>query len=215
MNIIFYLKRVLKYLIFYLNNSDFKEFNSLPKNAGKKLSKKANLILSEGCKIIKSQNLKFRLTDGTILGIYRDGEFIKHDNDMDIDVLVDKSLDEKKIEKFFNSNGFLIGRKVFYKNKIQQIAFFNIESLDIFDIIFWYKKEKSIYNYSERNFERIQELKFFENLPIIDFMNKKYPIPSLTKKWLKMRYGKHWNIPKKSKGDWKEECFDMKRIKMR
>ena len=94
MNIIFYLKRLLKYLIFYLNNSDFKEFNSLPKNAGKNLSSKANLILSEGCNIIKSQNLKFRLTDGTILGIYRDGGFIKHDNDMDIDVLVDKSLDE-------------------------------------------------------------------------------------------------------------------------
>jgi len=214
MNFIFYLKRILKYLIFYLDNSFFKEFNSLPKNAGKKLSSKANLILSEGCNIIKSQNLKFRLTDGTILGIYRDGGFIKHDNDMDIDVLVNKNLDEKKIEKIFNNRGFLTGRKVFYKNKIQQLAFFNIESMDIFDIIFWYVKEKLVYNYSEKNFERTQELKFFKNLPIIDFMNKKYPIPSLTKKWLKMRYGKDWNIPKKSKGDWKEECFDMKSIKM-
>ena len=78
-----------------------------------------------------------------------------------------------------------------------------------FDILFWYVENSQVVNYSERNFERKQDLKYFKNLNKHTFNEVDYPIPSHIEDWLVLRYGNDWNIPKTSKGDWKEECFDI------
>ena len=56
--------------------------------------------------------------------------------------------------------------------------------------------------------------KFFkkENLGSFNFRGKQYPMPGAIEEWLEMRYGNDWRVPKTYKGDWKEECFDMKKI---
>ncbi len=214
MNLIFIAKRIIKKIIFGINRDVFREFNSFPVNNNGVLSGEAAKDLTRCCIMVESLQLNYRLADGTILGIYRDGRLIPHDNDIDIDVLVLENLDAGKIHAVFVSNGFRLGRKVYYQGKIQQLAYYNKFTYDIFDMIFWYPDGDRVVNYSERNFERTQDMKYFNSSSQIQFQGRRYPAPAPLEEWLEMRYGKDWKIPKTFKSDWKEECFDMQKKDM-
>ena len=214
MNFVFTAKRVVKKILFGFSMVDFREFNSFPFNNNRKLSSEAVKDLVRGCNILESLQLNYRLADGTILGIHRDGRLIPHDNDIDVDILISEKVDLRKIHDLFYSNGFRLGRKVFYKRKIQQLAYYNIETHDIFDMIFWYPDRDHVVNYSELNFERTQDVKYFHESSEIYFQGRAFPAPAPLEEWLEMRYGKDWRIPKTFKGDWKEECFDMQQKSM-
>jgi phosphorylcholine metabolism protein LicD len=210
MNLIFSIKRIVKKILFAANRNAFREFNSFLVNNNGILSIDAPIDLEKCCIMIESLQLNYRLTDGTILGIYRDGRLIPHDNDIDVDVLVSENLDTDKIHSLFFLNNFRLGRKVYYKGNIQQLAYFNKTTNDIFDMIFWYPEGNRVVNYSERNFERSQDIKYFNLNCQVQFQGRSYPAPAPLEEWLVMRYGKDWRVPKTFKSDWKEECFDMK-----
>lgn len=204
------IKYIVKRILFYFYNNDFNEFMAL--YVQKRVLNNTDIVKMKRCiDMVKDCNLVYRLTDGTILGLYRDNGFIKHDDDVDIDVL-NPTNDEIRLlkMKFKHMN---IGREVIYKKKIQQIAYYDKEGF-IFDIVFWYGDDNKIYNYCERDYERVQEAKYFkkEQMEFIEFHGVKYSMPTPIEEWLEMRYGKDWKTPKTYKGDWKEECFDMKRI---
>lgn len=214
MNLIFLAKRIVKKLLFVLDGHPFIEFNSFPVNNNSVLSSEAVNDLAKCCGLAEELALNYRLADGTILGIYRDGRLIPHDNDIDIDVLVTPEFDEDKVYSTFINNGFRLGRKAYFEKRIQQMTFYNKKTNDIFDMIFWYQTGKYVVNYSERNFERSQEMRYFEGMTTIHFNGRNYPAPAYLEEWLVMRYGIDWNIPKTFKSDWKEECFDLKKKKI-
>jgi len=206
------IKHILKYYLSVFTNDDFQEYHSFPFNPNQKLPDGAGEVMKECCEILKSLNLNYRISDGTILGIYRSGEFIAHDNDIDVEIIGDEQV--KEIEEKFQSMGMTLGRKVIYKGKVQQIIYYTSDYV-IFDIVIWHSKEDNqLYNYSERDYERIQDAKYFQKdkLDFIEFEGENYPMPTPIEEWLEMRYGKDWKIPKTYKGNWKEECFDMRRI---
>lgn len=210
----FEIKRLIKKLLFQIDRGEFREFNSFIGDNNNVLSNDAVRDLAKCCEVVENLKMKYRLSDGTILGIYRDGSLIPHDNDIDIDVLVSNDLNEKLIHDTFTSLGFRLGRKVYYQGRIQQLAYFNGKTHDIFDMIFWYPDRDQVVNYSERNFERTQDLKYFQESSEIVFQGRSYPVPAPLEEWLEMRYGKDWKTPKTYKGDWKEECFDMQHKSM-
>ncbi len=206
------LKMLTKYYLSLITKRDFVEYHSFPFDTLQKMPKGSEMIMEQCCSILESANATYRLTDGTALGLYREGEFIAHDNDIDVDVLGDTQLEN--ITQLLINSGMRLGRKAIYKGKIQQLAFFT-ESHIIFDIVVWHKLDEcTILNYSERGYRRSQDIKFFkkENLGSINFKGKQYPMPGAIEEWLEMRYGNDWRVPKTYKGDWKEECFDMKKI---
>jgi phosphorylcholine metabolism protein LicD len=167
--------------------------------------------MNVGCRWLDKLMVPYRLTDGTILGIYREGEFIKHDNDIDVDVFdIDNQIIESII-KYFLKGGFKIGRKAYYKGAMQQVVFYNDREV-IFDILFWYRNDKEYVNNSERGYIREQESRYFESLGEITFKGEVYKCPPDIERWLEMRYGEGWNVPKTYKGDWKDDCFDIKSI---
>jgi len=207
------IKYIIKRLLFLVSKfQNFREFMALYVEK-RVLNENDAIKMKEYCKTFQECKLHFRLTDGTILGLYREGGFIKHDDDVDIDILnADKdsiSLLKKKLKLKMK-----IGREVIYNGKIQQIAFYDKAGF-IFDLVFWYGDDELIYNYCEKDYERVQESKFFQKnkLDFIDFKGEKYPMPTPIEEWLEMRYGADWKTPKTYKGDWKEECFDMKKMK--
>ena len=115
----FQAKRFIKKLVFLLKNDDFKEFNSFYNDNNNLLTRHAPNELKDCCKLIEQLGLTYRITDGTILGIYRDGRLIPHDNDIDIDVLVERgSIEEDRIISGFETAGYMLGRKVYYKNQL-------------------------------------------------------------------------------------------------
>lgn len=90
-------------------------------------------VMKCGCKILKNLNIKYCLAEGTLLGIYRDGDIISHDTDIDIAIVLPVDIDS--IIREFIKHGFNIGRLVMTYGQIQQIVFYKDEIL--FDIIFY------------------------------------------------------------------------------
>ena len=210
---IIYLKRYIQsyveYCFSYLRfGSGGTEFNYFPFDIHRPLPDEAINIMNELCLLVESTRSSYRLTDGTFLGLYREGKFIDHDNDIDIDILGNaefESLHQKMID-----NGMILGRRVFKDGLIQQAAYYNSDHI-IFDILFWYEDGKEIVNYSEPGYIRRQPKKYFLNLDTFILNGRSYPVPSEPEDWLEMRYGRDWHIPKTYKGDWKDECHDIEK----
>jgi len=212
----YYLKKVkhiLKYYFAILKDDMFIEYHSFPFDTNSKMPSGADIVMKEFCDVLKELDINYRISDGTILGLYRGGEFIAHDNDIDVEIIGNNKINQ--IITLFRSKGMKLGRKAIYNKKIQQLVFYSKEHI-IFDIVVWHLNENDgrLYNYSERDYERVQNAKYFQKdkMEYIEFKGHKYPMPTPIEEWLEMRYGSDWKTPKTYKGDWKEECFDMKRI---
>jgi hypothetical protein len=164
----------------------------------------------EVIEFLEKSNINYRIADGTALGLYRDGNFIAHDSDLDFEILDLPS--EKAFTKSFQRNfGCTLGRCVFYKGEIQQLVFYTSNDL-IIDFVFWTTEGDNVFNYAERGFVRSQPLKYFSQKDYINFKGIEIPLPGNVDEFLEFRYGKDWRIPKTYKGDWKEECGDIKQL---
>jgi hypothetical protein len=163
------------------------------------------------CLLLNELSINYRLTDGTALGLHRDGRFIPHDNDIDIDILDIKDYKEL-LKKLRTQCKYKLGGIIFYKGIIQQMIFYSKHHV-IIDLIFWSTHGNYIYNYVEKDYERKQPHKYFTHLCNMVLHNVQYPGPGYINEWMELRYGKDWKIPKTYKGDWKEECEDRARIK--
>ena len=164
----------------------------------------------KGRHLLNTANMDFRFTDGTALGFYREGNFIAHDNDIDVDLL--DCNDTVKLMVLFLKGGFSIGRFVFTNGRVQQIAFFDKSNI-VFDIVFWWSDHSDqIFNYSEPGFVRSQNIKYFKTKTEFPVDGSTIPLPGHIEEWLISRYGIDWMTPKKYKGDWRDDCHDITRL---
>jgi len=145
--------------------------------------------------------IPFCLMDGTLLGAYRDGDFIKGDYD-DIDIgfdakyskkislIIDK-IEERGLKKIWGTDlrGKLVGRKV-------------ARGRNHVDIICIYKKEKEAYNLG-RNFlpnnskeymAYVHPIECFKKFSKLIFKGMEFNMPNKVEDFLKARYG-NWKIP--------------------
>lgn len=139
--------------------------------------------------ILEKHNIFFWLSEGTALGIIREGNFIKHDDDVDLGIFfLDK---DKFLNAFsdFKKLGFTLAEislnKTFYcfirkGEKIDiDITGDNIECMSI------YRRKCNILLPYLKEFEKVK------------FNNKYYNVPKTD--YLEFIYGKDWKIPKKTK----------------
>ena len=208
------IKRIIKKILFYLDKTvgkDFCAFHDFPFDEMQPFNPmKGEEAMFEVSELLKQHDVNYRITDGTVLGLYRNNMFIPHDNDIDIDVL--GITDGDKILKLVcDELNYKVGRIVYFKKEVQQIAFFNSSNI-VVDFIFWHNRKDKIVNFQEEGYMRCQDSKYFLNLDSLIYNDKKYPIPGFIKEWLIFRYGSDWNIPKTYKGDWKEESGDIKKL---
>ncbi|MCG7496848.1 hypothetical protein MHO82_08235 [Vibrio sp. Of7-15] len=208
------IKRIIHKVIFNIKclfSNKFNEYHYFKFDINKPLPKGAYRVMNNCCDILSKLDLKYRLTDGTVLGLYREGAFIAHDNDIDVDVFDVNEKEINKIKNEFKKNGYSIGRIATNFGLTQQVVFYNDENI-IFDILFWYKNGKKYENFSEQGFLRAQDEKYFNDLSIFNYDNHDYFIPGHIEEWLVVRYGPDWKTPKTYKGDWKDDCFDLEKI---
>jgi len=208
--LLFFIKGIIKLLLFHLSiNQDFRQYHHFSFNYNKPLPNNAVKTMISCCEVLENLGIKYRLTDGTILGLYRQGDFIPHDDDIDIDILDYKDVD--LLQTSMKKLDMKLGRKVVYKKQVHQLAYYS-KNLVVFDMIFWYSDGDQIVNYSEKGYKRTQPKKYFTDLDSITYFEKSYPMPSHIEEWLVFRYGENWRIPKTYKDDWKKECFDLERL---
>ena len=159
--------------------------NKTPKVIDREISKINLLELKE---ILDYKKIEFGLIYGTLLGAVREKNFIKHDEDIDIFMLIEDR--PKFINLLFNlrEKGFELIRD---ENGLMSIMR-NNEYIDIyfFKKAFWgYRKWATQYIKSD-HLEKEEFIKFFD---------KKFRVPFNHILFLEKNYGKNWKTPIKNK----------------
>ena len=186
----------------------YSDYFMFPFDVNAPLNEFAERTLDEGASILESLKIPYYVCDGTILGIVRDKQLIAHDND--IDVAVAQEVDLELLISLFIDRGFNVGRKVFYRGKIQQLILYSEQQV-IFDICFW-RAAGDGYHYHfvpETPKGRRQQDIYFTNPEYVSFCGRCYPTHPRISDWLLEHYGNDWRVPKRVKGDWRLDVQDI------
>lgn len=150
-------------------------------------------------KILGKLNVKFFLMYGTLLGVYRDKDFIEHDTDIDIGILGTDNIDRVRIE--LENNNFRI-----VKNSPRHIHF-HVERGVITDIHFYRDTGKNYQCFIKEGKPYLWFPKRFGTLKSIKVFGDKYYIPTPTEELLKWLYGdwKNKNNRNSAKVGWRSK----------
>jgi len=139
--------------------------------------------------VLDKNDINFFIYFGTCLGIVRDGKLIHYDDDVDVGIIENVSLDKKlKVYEDLMSEGFTVSAIT----KDNAWAKRNVHaSLD-----FW----RVIPDGLEGGYKRIKiDTGMFTKLATIEFNGDVYNMPSNTEEYLKLTYG-NWRVPAKTQG---------------
>ena len=173
----------------------------------------------KGCKeflilvdsLLKRNNLEYWINYGTLLGAYRDHNFIIHDYDIDIGMFFS---DRYKVLKLFQENGIKLYIEVNFKDWNNPICSeYRFEYKGAFMDINFYEKinEEAIESYDFTLFDNVDYSKSnvilpcktekisnkFLGLSEIDFLGQKFPVPANTEEYIISCYGPNYRIPVK------------------
>jgi hypothetical protein len=141
---------------------------------------------------------------GTALGLYREGNFIKHDTDFDIEIFDISKDDSFNLMIELRQKGLMLIRIIQSEdNNFYQQAY-RLPCGFIFDIYFYYLDENTT-KYINHNDLGILELPkhFVDNKE----KDKKtgYYFPQPIEDYLVFRYGENWRVPKSHKMGWEND----------
>jgi len=139
-------------------------------------------ILKEGCSLMED----YWLASGTMLGLYRERDFIEWDTDLDVETTqpVDVNL--------FIANGFHLHR-IMDSDRVYQHAF--IKDDVIFDIYYFYRENDELINYNDFGVA-VQPYDLFFPRGKFEWRGVEWNVPNDIEKYLIFRYGEDWKTPK-------------------
>lgn len=177
--------------------------------ANKQLDGKRSLLLEKNFQEIleiiygeELDELNIWLDFGTLLGYYRDNNFIKHDIDMDLALIYDEN-NIKVLENFLLKNNFKKTKEFYYNDVLVELAF-DYKGLNV-DFIF-YRKEKDIITtetifFMTNAFGNPTRLEAYNyKIPCSSFRKEVFKnitvnIPENTEEYLLILYGENFKIP--------------------
>lgn len=145
---------------------------------------KDNLLSLHEC--FEEFGIEFGLIYGTLLGAVREGNFIEHDEDIDLFALEEER--EKILDSLFRLReyGLEVGR---YESEIISI----MKDGEYIDIYFF---KKNLFGKRVANGSVIDS-KYLEQLEDLSFLGKIFKVPKNPEELLESIYGKNWRIPLK------------------
>ena len=180
-------------------------------------SKRSNLLkenFEEILNIVYSSDLKdynIWLDFGTLLGYYRENDFISHDLDMDFGVQVSSLEEFEVIEKYLINNGFNRTKEFYFNKNLVELSY-SYKGLNVDFII--YNKENdrvssdTIFFMTNAlgNPTRYEVYHYeipFSGLKECDFKGMKVKVPENTQEYLRTLYGEDFETPN-TNYNWKE-----------
>lgn len=137
---------------------------------------------------------EYFISGGTLLGLYRDGDFIDGDTDIDIDVLGYDGIGEDLLNTFGGHMDLI--RTGHYKKRPMQMAF--MYKWTIFDVWVFWREDYSVVNHNDMGVMKVP-VWFYEHSENIETKYGNFRAPGPIDKYLIYRYG-DWKTPSKSKG---------------
>ena len=147
-------------------------------------------IMCEIDDICKKHRIRYYFSEGTALGIYRDGDLIDWDDDVDI------AMEEKEYNKFVKkclpelvNRGYYI----LYSGILLQLLSFmkNGQLIDVENV----KKGKKCISKNEEICDEL--LPHIQKLTEKEWRGRMFPVPE--ESYYVYLYGKNWKIPRKTK----------------
>lgn len=158
------------------------------------MDKKSALpVLKEAYELLKNINVESWLTDGTLLGFYREGDFIGHDGDVDLGIKA-SNWNEKILPMMIDHQFELIRTEGTVENGLEYSFKKNGVSLDFF---FFYQEGKNIWHSA---WLKGIQLKFsYPLFPLkqVTFLGELFMAPENEETYLLIKYGKGWKVPQK------------------
>jgi hypothetical protein len=202
-------KHIKKGLIFiYKNTYGYYKHHQENKN----FLKNADEVLVKVDNVFNELNMKYWLDFGTLLGAYRDGNFLQHDEDLDFGAYLNEYT--PNLEKVFNKYGF----KKIKDFTIDDGEYGREETYEYLGVqidVFYYTQQTKLKAYyhdfipitgmsRDKTIVKLgglipRELTLaLENIGDINFRGKNYPVPLPTDRHLADRYGEDFMIENKS-----------------
>lgn len=163
--------------------------------------KKAQTLLTKARQLIEHElGLPFWLSSGTLLGFYRQCDFIVYSGDVDIGMWADDF--KPKIVDLFSINNIPLIHWFGRPNDSLELSFL-MGDLKL-DIFFFYREQDHYWNGGT---QAKTGLKFKYDFPKFtlcwtDFIGLLVRIPCETESYIEANYGKQWRIPQRN-WDWK------------
>lgn len=161
--------------------------------------------LAEARDILDKLNIRYWLTDGTLLGFYRNGDFIDHDEDLDMGADI-ASYNERMILDFTDSGWKLAN--IYGKRECGLEISFKKRKIKL-DIFFFYTEDRKMWHgawrkhqengITKRNLIKYSYYPFGIKTAI--FKGETFNIPEDPEKFVVTKYGKNWRTPVKQ-WDW-------------
>lgn len=171
------------------------------------LRRNGKVVLAEVVRILDKYNIPGFAASGTLLGFVRDGDFIPHDDDLDIGILPNNEwtparllrtlLEEEEGFRFmfaFSFHGILTEFKVEYKKVPIDFYFYHLDGDDYYCTCYYYFPDKKYPDGAANSVRRIHERKV-DSLSKLKVFGIDVPVPSEPEKTLESLYGKNWRIP--------------------
>lgn len=161
--------------------------------------------LVEAREILEKLGIRYWLTDGTLLGFYRNGDFIDHDEDLDMGADIG-SYNERMILDFTDS-GWKIAN-VYGKRDCGLEISFKKRKIKL-DIFFFYTENGKMWHgawrkHKENGILRRNLIKYSYDafgLKKAVFKGEDFQVPEDPERFVVTKYGKNWRTPVKQ-WDW-------------
>jgi len=168
-------------------------------------------ILVSAKRALDSSKVKFWIDFGTLLGIYREGDVIENDLDMDLGMYLSEYTE--KVDNAFYKEGFKLYRKIVIDEGKYGLEVSFIKKGIKIDL-FCYSKFNShlfkVHSFSNfpglgltKSIKEKGELRVIEqcmplkNFKVISFKDEEFLIPSNTEEYLSYHYGKDFMTPRR------------------
>lgn len=142
--------------------------------------------------ILRESDVPYWLTDGTLLGLVRERNFIGHDLDTDIGIMFEDFT--PAVLKKLESVGFKVLHFFGYPENSFEIALArNGVKTDLF---FFYPREETVYHCAfMKQVNRIDYVYPKFSLVDTDFLGHIFSIPDCAEQYVKTKYGENWKTP--------------------
>ncbi len=177
----------------------FKDDKKAPKEPIDKKIVVENLV--NAAEICRKLNIPCWLTDGTLLGYFRENQILSHDEDADLGCFIEDF--SPKMTEVFLENGWQI-KHVFGRIDLGLELSFIRKGVKL-DIFFFYKEGDKLWHgawLQEKKKRRL--IKYYYapfKLKSVTFYGHSFLIPADTLKYVTTKYGNGWNVPQKN-WDW-------------